>query len=72
MLILCSFKLLYPTKVHLNRGNHEQRRLNEKYGFATEVRRKYDKVCEIYINFPFNSYDLSFKFPLYSNSINFP
>jgi hypothetical protein len=35
--------MLYPDKVHLNRGNHEQKRLNEKYGFAYEARKKYDK-----------------------------
>lgn len=44
VLILYSLKILYPDLVHFNRGNHEQRRLNEKYGFAYEVRSKYDKV----------------------------
>jgi hypothetical protein len=44
VLILYSLKILYPDLVHLNRGNHEQKRLNEKYGFAYEVRNKYDKV----------------------------
>ena len=42
LLVLYAFKVLYPNSVFLNRGNHEQVSLNERYGFADEVREKYD------------------------------
>ena len=42
LLLLYTMKLLWPDHVHLNRGNHEARRLNEKYGFDVEVSEKYD------------------------------
>ncbi len=42
LLILYGFKVLYPRAMYLNRGNHEQQTLNERYGFADEVREKYD------------------------------
>jgi serine/threonine-protein phosphatase 5 len=42
LLIVYAFKLVYPTTVTLNRGNHEQKRINGKYGFEDEVRTKYD------------------------------
>ncbi|KAJ9463087.1 Serine/threonine-protein phosphatase with EF-hands pef-1 [Diplonema papillatum] len=42
LLLLYSLKLKWPDRVFLNRGNHETRRLNEKYGFDEEVSRKYD------------------------------
>ena len=42
LLILYAFKVLYPQAMFLNRGNHEQITLNERYGFADEVRDKYD------------------------------
>eukprot|EP01063_Lacrimia_lanifica_P020344 TRINITY_DN27675_c0_g1_i1.p1 TRINITY_DN27675_c0_g1~~TRINITY_DN27675_c0_g1_i1.p1 ORF type:complete len:892 (+),score=306.47 TRINITY_DN27675_c0_g1_i1:136-2811(+) len=41
LLLLYSLKLQYPDYVFLNRGNHETRRLNEKYGFDEEVKTKY-------------------------------
>lgn len=34
------FKLWCPTCVHITRGNHEERRTAQRYGFAAEVRRK--------------------------------
>jgi hypothetical protein len=36
-------KLLAPASVHILRGNHETRAMSEHYGFAVEVKRKYDK-----------------------------
>lgn len=42
VLILFSFKLLYPTAVHMNRGNHECRQQNAYMGFEDEVLFKYD------------------------------
>lgn len=43
MLLLLSFKLLYPEYVHLNRGNHEALNINATNGFETEVMTKYDR-----------------------------
>lgn len=40
-LVLLAFKLVYPHHVHLSRGNHESRYLNQMYGFDAEVVRKY-------------------------------
>lgn len=41
MLLLLTFKLLYPEYVFLNRGNHEERLINEVFGFEDEVYTKY-------------------------------
>ncbi|ETP50198.1 hypothetical protein F442_04419 [Phytophthora nicotianae P10297] len=41
MLLLLAFKLLYPEFVFLNRGNHEERMINEVFGFQAEVYSKY-------------------------------
>lgn len=41
MLLLLTFKLLYPEFVFLNRGNHEERLINEVFGFEDEVYTKY-------------------------------
>ncbi|KAH9142964.1 hypothetical protein AeRB84_012998 [Aphanomyces euteiches] len=41
MLIILCFKLLYPTGVYLNRGNHESRNQNSWMGFEEEILRKY-------------------------------
>ncbi|KAJ8550566.1 hypothetical protein ON010_g10504 [Phytophthora cinnamomi] len=41
VLLLLAFKLLYPDFVFLNRGNHEERMINEIFGFQEEVYAKY-------------------------------
>ncbi|ETO59364.1 hypothetical protein F444_22272 [Phytophthora nicotianae P1976] len=41
ILLLLIFKLLYPEYVFLNRGNHEERMINEVFGFEDEVYTKY-------------------------------
>ncbi|KAG2794668.1 hypothetical protein PC110_g20977 [Phytophthora cactorum] len=41
MLLLLAFKLLYPNFVFLNRGNHEERMINEVFGFQAEIYSKY-------------------------------
>lgn len=41
ILLLLIFKLLYPDYVFLNRGNHEERMINEVFGFEDEVYTKY-------------------------------
>merc|ERR1719411_2188910 len=43
ILILYSWKLLYPHHVNLSRGNHETRNMNKLYGFEGEVTKKYDE-----------------------------
>lgn len=34
-------QVLYPESVHLNRGNHEDFQINQKYGFYDEVSTKF-------------------------------
>ncbi|GFE53728.1 serine threonine phosphatase [Babesia ovis] len=41
-LLLFAFKLADPACLMINRGNHESEDMNETYGFAKEVRTKYD------------------------------
>ena len=53
-MILCYCFLLFPNHVHLNRGNHEDPYLNEKYGFLKEIMTKYrcsnKKIFTLFIN----------------------
>jgi len=42
MCTLISLKILYPNYVFLNRGNHEDQRINLFYGFMHEVHEKYN------------------------------
>ena len=44
LLTLYAWKLLYPNSVYLNKGNHESKKLNEKYKFAEECIKKYDPI----------------------------
>lgn len=41
VLTLFAYKWLYPTRVGLNRGNHETKDMNKVYGFEGEVRYKH-------------------------------
>lgn len=41
---LLALKCLYPTGLHLTRGNHETRAMNSLYGFEGEVRAKYNET----------------------------
>uniref|UniRef100_A0A673CCX8 Serine/threonine-protein phosphatase with EF-hands n=1 Tax=Sphaeramia orbicularis TaxID=375764 RepID=A0A673CCX8_9TELE len=41
LLILFAFLLVYPSDVHMNRGNHEDHIVNLRYGFTKEVLTKY-------------------------------
>lgn len=40
ILTLLGYKVLYPTGMHLNRGNHESTNMNKMYGFEGEVKHK--------------------------------
>lgn len=40
ILTLLAFKVLYPSAMHLNRGNHETKNMTSMYGFEGEVKAK--------------------------------
>ncbi|XP_021945606.1 serine/threonine-protein phosphatase 5 [Folsomia candida] len=42
IMVLFSFKLLYPNSFYLSRGNHETINMNQMYGFDGEVKAKYN------------------------------
>ncbi|KAK4702839.1 serine/threonine-protein phosphatase 5, partial [Phenoliferia sp. Uapishka_3] len=44
VLVLFAYKWLYPTKVFLNRGNHETADMNKVYGFEGETKKKYSEL----------------------------
>lgn len=44
ILTLFAAKAIYPNFVHLARGNHETKNMNELYGFKGEVVSKYDNT----------------------------
>eukprot|EP00928_Gymnodinium_smaydae_P086402 TRINITY_DN7048_c0_g3_i1.p1 TRINITY_DN7048_c0_g3~~TRINITY_DN7048_c0_g3_i1.p1 ORF type:complete len:563 (+),score=139.96 TRINITY_DN7048_c0_g3_i1:174-1862(+) len=57
ILILFSWKLLYPKHMHLARGNHETKDMNRLYGFQGEVSQKFDAdlyhlFCEAFCLLP--------------------
>jgi hypothetical protein len=43
VLMLLAWKLLFPSHVHLTRGNHETKNMNKMYGFEGEVRSCYER-----------------------------
>lgn len=57
ILMMFSWKLLYPNHFHMARGNHETRNMNMLYGFQGEVKNKYDAdlyqlFCEAFCLLP--------------------
>jgi serine/threonine-protein phosphatase 5 len=49
MMTLLAWKVALPTKMLLNRGNHEAKQLNHMYGFEGEVKHKYnDKTMDLF------------------------
>eukprot|EP00029_Vermamoeba_vermiformis_P003268 TRINITY_DN1365_c0_g1_i1.p1 TRINITY_DN1365_c0_g1~~TRINITY_DN1365_c0_g1_i1.p1 ORF type:complete len:852 (-),score=214.09 TRINITY_DN1365_c0_g1_i1:61-2367(-) len=42
LFIVYALRLAFPNNVFLNRGNHEARRMNEKYKFEDQIRQRYD------------------------------
>ena len=49
ILTLFAFKCLYPTGMHLTRGNHETRNMNKVYGFEGEIQAKYtNQMAEVF------------------------
>ena len=45
---LIGFKILYPDYFFISRGNHEDKSVNEKYGFKIEIINKYNNDEIIY------------------------
>mmetsp|Transcript_4862 Transcript_4862/g.18216 ORF Transcript_4862/g.18216 Transcript_4862/m.18216 type:complete len:738 (-) Transcript_4862:115-2328(-) len=50
MFTLLAFKVWDPECIHLTRGNHEDRSMNEIFGFEGEVKHKYsEEIFEIFV-----------------------
>ena len=41
--LLLSLKVVYPKKIHLLRGNHEDISVNDNFGFMDECMEKFDE-----------------------------
>lgn len=48
LIIIFILKLLNPNNVHINRGNHEERNINEKYGLKKQLNIQFDKDKDIH------------------------
>lgn len=46
ILLLFALKVMYPTQIHLIRGNHEDRCINENFGFLEECSIRLDQNSE--------------------------
>ena len=54
LLIIYALKLVFPTSVYINRGNHEHRLMNARYGFELQVKQLYDEALYELIQTSFN------------------
>ncbi|KAI5959049.1 PPT1 [Candida pseudojiufengensis] len=59
ILYLYILKILFPTKIFLNRGNHETNDMNKTYGFCDEVEHKYNKKIYKFFTESFGSLPLA-------------